>query len=253
MTRARCWPLRQALQDDHPLGTPRMRQPTYRLSHAIALEGPCTEGPRKLRRLNGQVDSPFSAASAPFSLRHWAGTGRPNHAAAPPGSRAARSRHRDSCALTTAARAGSALLGGRISRAGRRYGRPGPRRAAEGDHTPAGPAPPGAAWPSPRADPSRPAICGRGISGSEAIGLPWRNCVDIAICRLAMDCRGIAHSLLVSSISALLRVHGIGRARPPGPAAPGRSARCRPARAGPPAPRPPGGRGRQDLPGRTGP
>ena len=250
MTRARCWPLRQAPQDDHPLGTPRMRQPTYRLSHAIALEGPCTEGPRKLRRLNGRVDSPFSAASAPFSLRHWAAQSRrcptrlPGGPVPPP---------RQLCPDNRGA--------GRLC-AARGPDQPcwPPVRAAwpapcrrKRPHTPAGPAPPGAAWPSPRADPSRPAICGRGISRSEAIGLPWRNCVDIAICRLAMDCRGIAHSLLVSSISALLRVHGIGRARPPGPAAPGRSARCRPARAGPPAPRPPGGRGRQDLPGRTGP
>src|SRR5258708_8491075 len=32
-----------------------MGQPTYRLSHAIALQGPCTEGPPDLPGLNGRV------------------------------------------------------------------------------------------------------------------------------------------------------------------------------------------------------
>jgi hypothetical protein len=87
----------------------------------------------------------------------------------------------------------------------------------------------------------------------ELIRLPSRNCAHIATCRPAMDCRAIRHWLLGSSFSVLSRALRIGRARPPGPAAPARSARCRPAHAGRPAPRLPGARARQDHSCRTGP
>src|SRR5258707_1407102 len=77
-----------------------MRQPTYRLSHAIALQRPCTEGPPDLPGLNGRVQLsvlfclptvvPGGPRRTPIRLRALVPPRRPPCAGLPGATRAGR-------------------------------------------------------------------------------------------------------------------------------------------------------------------
>jgi hypothetical protein len=267
-----------------------MCQPTYRLSNAIAPGGPCTGAcadcpslnggtkrpelfrPRAVAHVRGIPPAPVSRiwSSAPLRRCGPPRPGRPGAASLPrPGPRPVpgpglsplncddslvAARRRPGCGQVTCGADQTARRG----RAGR-GGPPGPR-------------PPPAARP-----PAIPRSWKAGRSSPDS-GLP-RDFRD-AIARILRTraCKGLQRFT-----NAELRRRGIqparypdensatrdpgpspgitgtprpprtGRVPPPGRAARGRSARCRPARAGRPAPRPRRAPGTAGHPGRTGP
>ncbi len=269
-----------------------MCQPTYRLSNAIAPEGPCTGASADCPGLNGRARRPevfrFRAvahvrgipadpADPIWSCTPAARSGRPDRTSLAPGTRARAGPARPPGPLASRPGQRPELLRfadcgqapRRLRPAGRRCGRPGWARPRPGGAAPGPRPPPGRATARQCPDHGRPTRSSRtpDFRGVIARLLSIRGLQRIAAIHgtryqatavsgrrpIRMKTAWPRHVLPSPGITGTPRAPRIGRVRPRARAARAPSARCRPARAGPPAPRPRRVPGRAGRPGRRGP
>ena len=231
MTRARCWPPRPAPLKVTTFGNAADAPTNISVESRYCTRGSLYKGLRKLSGLNGRAQ-----LSVLFCLRRVVlpGSGEPVQSGRPAPARARPAGSRGPAAAPREPRPDSRAAAWPCA-AGFRFAAPAvfPERCPEMRADPAevsrSQMPPRR---TRRADPAQPGtalasvITARNLgsrnSPPELVRLPSRNCAHITTSRPAMDCSAIRAWLLGSSFSVLSRALRIGRARPPGPAAPAR-------------------------------